>query len=455
MVNITVKDVLEATRGELLCGNDNIELTDVSTDSRETKNGDLYVPIIGEKVDGHRFIESALEKASATLTSEHEGVVDSSKPYIKVKDTQKALQDLGAYIRNRYTMPVVGVTGSVGKTTTREMITAAISVGMKCFHTEGNYNSQIGVPITLSKMTGDYEAAVIEMGISDFGHMDILSNMVKPDICVVTVIGVAHIEYMKTQENIRKEKLSIINAMSEGGLLLLNGDDELLRAVKDDMPCRVMTYGCSDDCDFKGANIRIEDDLTVFECVHEDQTVTVRMNAMGKHNVRNALAGIAVAYNMGIPMDKTKDAFEDFSGLRQRVLKIENKYTILDDTYNASPDSMKASIDVLCDMDVIGKKYAVLGDMFELGVNSLVYHREVGEYICNKKIDEVIVIGEDSQEIKKAIEECETSYATTASFANNSEVAEYLKSKMNPEDVVLIKGSNGMHLNEVVNILAE
>jgi UDP-N-acetylmuramoyl-tripeptide--D-alanyl-D-alanine ligase len=449
-----VRDILAATGGFLLCGNEDTVITDICINSKEVKPGDLFVPIIGERVDAHRFIESALETCAATLTSEHNNVVVSDKAFIRVDDTVKALQAIGSYIRNRYNMPVIGVTGSVGKTTTREMITAAISTSKKCFHTEGNFNSQIGVPITLSKMTDEYEAAVIEMGISEPGQMDVLSSMVKPDICVVTVIGVAHIEFMKTRENIRKEKLSIINGMSENGLLLINGDDDMLSEVKDSMPCRTITFGCSEACDFRAENIRIENDMTVFECVHEQEQVTVKMNVMGKHNVRNALAGIAAAYSIGIPMETAAGAFESFAGQRQRIMKLENRYTILDDTYNASPDSMKASIDVLCDMECAGKKFAVIGDMFELGADSLLYHRQIGEYLCDKKIDEVIVIGEHAQEVKKALDECDTKYAKTYSFSDNEEVALYLMAIMEPEDIVLIKGSNGMHLNEIVNILA-
>lgn len=453
MENITVKDILRATGGFLLCGDENTVLKDICIDSRKIKEGDLFVPLLGGNVDAHRFIESAMETGAATLTSQHNNVVISEKAFIRVDDTEKALQAIGLYIRNRYHMPMVGVTGSVGKTTTREMITAAIAMDRPCFHTEGNLNSQQGVPITLSSMTGEYEAAVIEMGISEPGQMKVLSSMVKPDIAVVTLIGVAHIEYLKTRENIRTEKLDIISSLSEGGLLLLNGDDVLLHEIKDSLPCRTMTYGCGEDCDFRAENIRFEEGFTVYDAVYKNERATVRMNVLGKHNIRNSLAGMAVAHELGIPFEISSKAYENFHGQRQRILTQKNRYTILDDTYNASPDSMKASIDVLCDIDCTGKKYAVLGDMFELGENSLEYHRQIGEYLCDKKIDAVIVIGEHAQEIKKALDECDTKHAETFSFSDNEEVAISLMALLRPEDIVLIKGSNGMHLNEVVNIL--
>lgn len=454
MVDITVKDILSATGGALLCGDENTALTDICINSKEAKEGDLFVPIIGARVDGHRFIESALQTAAATLTSEHDNVVIADKPYIRVDDTVAALQAIGRYIRQRYCdIPVVAVTGSVGKTTTREMITAAVGAGMRCFHTEGNYNSIYGEPITVSRMTDEYDAAVLELGIGKPGEMDILTDIAQPDICVVTTIGVAHIEYMGSLENTRKEKLSIIKGMREGGTLYINGDDPLLYEIKDEMPCRVYTYGCGEGMDFRAVNVRTEDGCSVYDMVHGDDVVTVRVGMMGIHNVRNSLVALAVAHQLGVPYEKSSKVFENFEGLRQKVISLPGKYTIIDDTYNASPDSMRASVDVLCDMKCEGKKYVVLGDMLELGDRSDEYHYEVGEYLRDKKIDEVIVIGEHAQKIKEAIDASGTKHARTVTFADTEEIALYLMALMKPEDIVLLKGSNGMKLNEVVNIL--
>lgn len=453
MENITVKDVVKVTGGFLLCGDENTVLTDICTDSRKIQQGDLFVPIIGEHQDAHRYIESAMEIGAATLTSEHNDVVISEKAFIRVDDTTKALQDIGGYIRSRYDIPVIGVTGSVGKTTTREMIAAAIGSAKKCYQTKRNYNSQIGVPITLSGLTAEAEAAVIEMGISEPGQMEILSNLVKPDICVVTNIGVAHIEFMKTQENICREKLSITSHMKDGGLLLINGDDELLVKAAENMKYKTLTYGLGEACDFRGVNIRIENSTTIFDCVYKNKKLTVTLNALGKHNVRNALAGIAVSHKLGIPMETSAKALESFEGQRQRVIQLPNRYTIIDDTYNASPDSVKASIDVLCDIGVKGKRYIVLGDMLELGEKSIQYHRQIGEYLRDKRIDNVIVIGEYAQEIKRALDESTVKYAETYVFTDREEIGIYLMATMKPEDIVLIKGSNGMKLNELVNFL--
>ena len=454
MENITVKDIVEITGGVLMCGNPDTPVMDVCINSRDIKEGDLFIPIIGEKVDAHRFIESALEVGAATLTSRHNDIVIAQKPYIRVDNTEDALKRIGAAVRRRMTMPVVAVTGSVGKTTTREMITMALASAKRTFHTEKNLNSQIGVPITLSKMSSQDEIAVLELGISEPGQMDILSEMVLPDMAVVTTIGVAHIEYMKTQENIRKEKLSVVHFMKEGGTLFLNGDDKLLKEAKEteQLNCRTLFYGTQDWCDYYAKDIVYHDSYTTFTCVHGEQEVPVVLNTLGKHNVGNCVVALAVANENGIPMEVAAAPFGNFEGQRQRVIHLENKFTLIDDTYNASPDSMKASINVLCDMPCEGRRIAVLGDMFELGEKEVLYHKEIGEFLLDKPVDEVLVLGELSQNIKKVIDEADTRIQTY-SVSDKEEAAIYLMATVKPEDLVLLKASNGMNLKEIVEIL--
>lgn len=454
MENITVKDIVEITGGKLLCGDADTVLTDICIDSRYINAGDLFIPLLGEKNDGHNYIDSAMKIGAATLTEQHDSM-EADKPFVRVEDTMRALQDIGVHIRNKFEIPLVGVTGSVGKTTTREMIAAALSTAKNCYQTPKNYNSQIGLPITLSGLKQEHEVAVIEMGISEAGQMDILTHMVRPDICVVSVIGVAHMETMKTQENIRKEKLSIIHGMHENGLLLINGDDKLLHEIKDQMPCRTMTYGCGEDSDYRACNITSQDEYTVFDCIHGDQKVAVKLKLLGIHNVRNCLAALAVADQMGIPMEQAAEAFPVFEGQRLKLRKHKNGFKILDDTYNASPDSMKASIDVLYDYQCGGKKIAVLGDMLELGDESPKYHREVGEYLLNKQIAEVHLIGEEVQAIKSVLEENGNIAPKVYLYKNLEEISQYLLSTMKSEDIVLLKGSHGMKLDEVVKLLVK
>lgn len=452
MYNITVQEIVDATGGVLLCGDKNTVIQDICINSKEIKSGDLFVPIIGEKVDAHRFIESALQIGAATLTSEHTGVVVSEKPFIYVSDTVTALQKIASYIRDHFQNKVIGVTGSVGKTTTRQMIATVLSGCLKTYQTAGNQNSQIGVSLTLSNLDMDADVAVLEMGISEFGQMDRLSSIVKPDICVVTMIGVAHIEYMKTQENIRREKLSITNHMQKNGVLFLNGDDPLLAEIKDDTGVKTFTYGVSGTCDYRAENLHMENYRYVYDFVHGNTRMQVVLNALGKHNVGNSLVGLAIADYMGLDLEKAAAGLQNFEGLRQKLIEIPGKYTIIDDTYNASPDSMKASLNVLEELETDGKKIAVLGDMFELGDNEEAYHYELGKFVATKKIDELVVVGELSQQIVKAVRDCEASIKCY-SFKDNGEVVLYLLSVMHPEDIALIKGSNGMHMDEIVSNL--
>ena len=449
MFDIRVKDIVEATGGKLLCGDENIEIKDVCIDSREIKPGDIFVPIIGEKVDAHIYIESVMETAAATLTSQHNGVVISDKPYIFVYDTQKALQDIGTFIRNRFDIPMIGVTGSVGKTTTREMISAALNECVNVYQTEKNYNSQIGTPIVLSRLTKDADVAVLEMGMSDFGQMDILSKIVRPDICVVTMIGVAHIEFLKTQENIRTEKLSIVNHMNPDGVLFLNGDDPMLAEVRGKTGVKTLYFGTSEECEYRAENIHIENYKYAYDYVHGDIRVPVVINALGRHNVTNSLVGMAIADYMGLDLHKAAEGFAHFKGSRQNLIDIPGKYTIIDDTYNASPDSMKAAINVISELESKGRKFVVLGDMFELGDNSETFHYEIGEYIADKPIDELVVVGELAQNIMKAVED-KGSKVHCTTLKDTEEVALYLMSAMKPDDIVLLKASNGMHLNRIV-----
>ncbi|MBR1599201.1 MAG: UDP-N-acetylmuramoyl-tripeptide--D-alanyl-D-alanine ligase [Lachnospiraceae bacterium] len=456
MENITVKDIVEMTGGVLLCGDENTVVTDVCINSKEIKEGDLFVPIIGENVDAHRFIESALETGAATLTSEHDGVIVAEKPYIRVDNTQVALQRIGEGIRTRLIdVPIVAVTGSVGKTTTRTMIAHALAAGKKTYQTEKNYNSQIGVPITLSRMSSENEIAVLELGISEDGQMDTLSYMVRPDMAVVTTIGVAHIEFMKTRENIRKQKLSIIHSMKKGGTLFLNGDDDMLQdAVKTEkLTCKTIYYGTENWCDYYAKDIAYHSDHTTFTCVHGVQQIEVKLKAFGKHNVANCVAALAVANENGVSLEKAAAYMESYEGPRQKIIRADGKFTMIDDTYNASPDSMRASINVLCDMPCDGKRIAVLGDMLELGEKSEEYHRDIGRYLLGKPVDEVYVIGELAAYIKDEMKQSDSENIRVFSFSDNEEAAMSLVAILQPEDVLLVKASNGMHLNELVSIL--
>ncbi|PNV59686.1 UDP-N-acetylmuramoyl-tripeptide--D-alanyl-D-alanine ligase [Clostridium sp. chh4-2] len=449
MEGITVKDIVEATNGTLLCGEPELSLDHISIDSRSMKGSALFVPLIGEKVDAHRFIGQALENgAAAVLTSEHDSA-ESLHPYIRVKDTKKALQDIGRYYRKRLSLPLIGVTGSVGKTTTREMIAAALSAGYQVYKTPGNHNSQVGVPITISEITKEDEIGVIELGMSEPGELTIIAQIARIDMAVVTNIGVTHIEQLGSRENIYREKMTIQDGLKPGGILLLNGDDDMLMNTKGREGFRTLYYGTGENCDYRAVDIRLENGYPHFMAVHGDQKAEIQLSIMGMHNVLNAMAALAAACEYGVPMEKAGETLGRFTGFKNRQqIDTVNGITVIDDTYNASPVSMKAGIDVLLSIQNPGRKIAVLADMKELGENASEFHYEVGAYISQKPVDTVAVLGELAKYIADGITQNNTEIKVLR-FEEKNALKEYLDGELKAGDAVLFKGSNSMNLGEI------
>lgn len=447
MEQVTIRDIVKATGGKLLCGNPDKEITGFSIDSREGREDYLFVPIIGERVDAHRFIEGALKINGATLTSEHDEMEDE-KPWIRVDDTVKAMQRIGTAYRNRLDLPVVAVTGSVGKTTTREMIAWAMASEKKVFQTIGNQNSQIGVPLTLSRMTAEDEAAVLEIGMSERGQIETLTKMIRPNIAVVTVIGVSHIMQLKSQENICLEKMDIIKGLPEDGKVFLNGDDPFLTPYRGKLGFETYFYGLSKDCDYRAENIFQDDEGVDFDFVIQGEPACkVRLSVLGDHNVKNALAALGICHQMGISVKNAARALTFFHGQRQKIVRTDG-LTLIEDAYNASPDSMKASLNVLASME--GRKIAVLADMLELGDREEAFHKEVGKFLGKLKIDDLYCVGPLSTKIIDGATE-ENPALHTEHFDDNEELSTFLEAYLTQGDCVLFKGSNGMKLSEVIS----
>lgn len=443
---ITIKQIVEITGGTLLCGNEMETINDFCIDSRKMAKDMLFVPIIGERVDGHQFIESALKNGGATLTQQHEEKEDIH-PWIRVENTIEAMQKIAKWYRMQMKFPVVAITGSVGKTTTREMVTRALEAKYTVFHTEGNYNSQAGVPLTIARMTGEEEVAVLEAGMSQFGEMSALEEMIRPDIAVFTNIGVAHIENLGTQDNICKEKMELAKHITEKGAIVLNGDDPILMAHKEQLKGTIITYGTGKDCDYRATNIRIEQGKTKFTCSYQGESFEITMDVLGEHNVLNALSAFAVSGWLEIPMEQVCHQFEAFEGTRQKIYSLKD-YTIIDDTYNASPDSMKASIRVLSEIPCNGRRIAVLADMLELGEKTEQYHREVGAFLAENNIEELYTYGTLSAYL---LEEAKKTNSTIKgkSFMDREQLLSFLKGHIQKGDCMLLKGSNGMKLSEI------
>lgn len=472
MIPVKIKDIVREVKGILLCGDENKEIIYVSTNSKDIKDGSLFVPIIGEKVDAHTFIEHVLEQgAEAVFTSKHIIRPDckEDKAYILVEDTKKALQDFAAYYRSLFSIPVVGITGSVGKTTTKEMVAAALAVKYKVLKTEGNMNSQIGLALMMFRIERDTQIAVIEMGISEEGEMERLVHIAKPETAVVTNIGVSHIGQLGSKENIRKEKLNIINEMKPGGKLYVNADDTLLsevgssaaislsknsKNVLNQVDC--VYYGMGENAQALAKNIKTAEKETSFDFVYDGEYEAITLSVLGNHNVGNALAALAVAKQYGISTAAAKTGLKAYAPIARRGQILEyNGVQIIDDTYNASPDSMKSGIDVLLEIKALTRRIAVLADVLELGSVSRDCHFEVGEYIAEKaikghKLDLLVTVGEEA----KAIADGAKNQVSVASFANNAQAAMFLKENIVSGDSILIKGSRGMHMEELVNALS-
>lgn len=491
MENLRVKEIVKAVGGTLIYGEEDISVLTVSTNSKEISENGLFVPIIGEKVDAHNFIEDAFEHgAMVTFTSKRIQNFQKNKAYIMVEDTLKALQNLAIYYREKFDIPFIGITGSVGKTTTKEMIATLLEVKYNVLKTEGNMNSQVGVPLMILRLNQSHEIAVIEMGMSEEGEMEKLAKIVKPSIAVITNIGVSHMEMLGTRENIRKEKLNIINEFKDSAILFLNGNDILLKEIyeqkrlhkytKNAQKCDIIevsdstlsklenaniyAYGTEDFCEYGGSNIKTVGEEThfVYSNQHRLQeggadsrakSEEIKLGVLGIHNVFNALVALAIGEYFHISGKEVKKALLDYRPIAMRgQIKEYHGIKVIDDSYNASPDSMKSGISILLELPNVKRRIAVLADVLELGEMSYACHYEVGEFIAGKNLDLVLTVGEEAKAIVQAINH-NNQCISTASFEHNEEAFNFLKEYLKVGDSILVKGSRGMHTEEIVEAL--
>ena len=421
------------------------------TDSRNPVEGGLFIALEGDKFDGHEFIDKAVEDgAAAVMCRKH---TDASVPVIYVDDTKSALIKLAAYYRSTFSIPVIGLTGSVGKTTTKEMIALVVSSAFKTIKTKGNLNNEIGMPLTLLSMEADTQCAVVEMGMNHAGEISLLTSAAKPTIGVITNIGVSHIENLGSRDNILKAKLEIIEGMKKDSPLILNGDNDKLRGIMSDR-FRVIFYGIDDPvCKVRADNIREFDDHTQFTAVYSGERVCVDLPAIGRHNVYNALAAIAVGTQLGISLSDCAKALEKYvpAGMRQNIVK-KNGVTFIEDCYNASPDSVKASLSALNSVTA-KRRIAVLGDMLELGSYSSEAHSQCGEYCAQSGVDILLTLGEKS--LFTADSASRAGVKLVRSFTDGGELAEYLAKRLREGDAVVFKASHGVHLENVIEKVYE
>lgn len=482
MEALSVKLIVKAVEGTLLFGSEKEEITSVSTNSREVKSGALFVPIKGERVDGHRFIDGAIEAgAKAVFTEIIPETIKEGAVYIKVEDSLRALQSLAAYYRSKFSIPVVGITGSVGKTTTKEMIAAVLATKYRVVKTQGNMNSQVGLSLTLFQIEKEHQVAVVEMGMSEPGEMARLAAIAKPTISVVTNIGVSHIGQLGSQENIRREKLNIIDENTGNNSLYVNGQDTLLKELKhfkaellkeenriplSEKTCKalryteLLTYGIGEGYSYGALKVKSQNETTSFYYVSDKAKEEVTLHVLGEHNVMNGVVALAIGEQLGIAPAVGKEGLLTYEpiAMRGQILK-KNDMVIIDDTYNASPDSMKSGVHVLLSLEGVRKRFAVLADVLELGEAAYELHYQVGESIAldarnGQRIDELVTIGEQAKAIADAVNNSEIGIKTV-SYMSNADAIAYLKEVMGPKDAVLVKGSRGMHTDEIVKALSE
>lgn len=451
MEHVTVADIVKAVGGRLLCGSPETPVRHISLDSRTMQGDDLFVPIIGAKVDAHRFIEGAFTAGAVAAFTSEDDAKEDSHPWIRVADTVRALQDLGAWYRQFLKMPVVGVTGSVGKTTTREMISAALSARFSVTGTTGNSNGQLGVPIMVCQADLSAGAAVLEMGISEPGEMPRIARVARPDVAVVTNIGVSHIENLGSREGICREKMQITGNFGRQQVAVLNGDEPLLAAYREGASFRTVFYGMGPENDYRAEQVRLENGWTYFTAVTPSGSLEVSLQVPGQHNVRNALAALAAAEQLGVPAEEAAARLAQYSGFARRLqIYSQDGVTLIDDSYNASPESMQAALQVLSDQTATGRRAAVLADMKELGPDSPAFHRQVGEFAAQCPVDQFFLVGDLIRHLGKVLEEAGKPVCYCAS---NSEAVKELKGWKQTGDVILFKGSNSMKLGEIIQEL--
>lgn len=454
MRNMTLANIA-ACLGQSLCqagGREQFEITGAVLDSRKVEPGFAFFATRGERVDGHSFIPQVAEKGAALVICEEAPTVNV--PYIIVENTFMALKQVAAFYREQLTIPVIGVTGSVGKTSTKEMIAAGLSTKFNVLKTQGNFNNEVGLPLTILSIRDEHEAAVVEMGINHFGEMRRLGQVAKPDICVITNIGQCHLENLIDRDGILRAKTEIFENMSKDGFVVLNGDDDKLATIKEVHGRKPYFFGVGPEGMVPKDVFAVEiQSKGLFGSNFQMQLLGDDLDAFvplpGQHMVINAMAAACVGRILGMTNEEVLAGIASVqaTGGRSNIIKAENK-TIIDDCYNANPVSMKSAIDLLTMAQ--GPKVVVLGDMFELGADELALHREVGQYAAIARLDRMIFIGDMAKEMYEGAMKLRAMpeyYPDKAAFFAAHKAEEFA------ETTVLVKASHGMHFEEIVEWL--
>ncbi len=451
MERLLLSEIVTAVRGSFGYPGD-IEVSSISTDTRTIEKGAVFVALKGKNFDGHNFAEKAMELGAAAVITER--AIEGAKCII-VDSTQAALLEIAGYYRDKFNIRLVGITGSVGKTTTKEFVSLVMSKKYKTLKTEKNFNNEIGLPMTLFNLTKEHEAAVIEMGMSNFGEISRLSLIAKPSLCLITNIGYSHIENLGSQENILKAKMEILDGADENAPLILSKDDKFLKDIGNIENRKIVYYSVSDtSADVYASDIQTKSDKIEFNINSDGKSHKAVINCLGEHNVKNALAAFCVGREYEISPKDMIDAIGEFTpdGIRQKLSDI-NGVKIIADCYNSSPDSAKSALHMLSQIDTQGRKIAVLGDMLELGQLSRELHKAVGEAVCGEGIDLLLCYGEMSKYYISGAVKKGFAQDKAMIFDSKEELSRFLKSIIKEGDAVLFKASRAMKFESIIEEL--
>jgi len=434
-----------------------MEIKGVSTDSRKIRQGELFVALRGDRFDGHDFVLDAISNGAcgavverSVLESRYESL-GKVRNLLPVEDTLFALQEMAHLHRQKFAVPVIGITGSNGKTTTKEMTASILKQKGPVLKNEGNLNNHIGVPLTLLKMEAVHRSAVVEMGMSAPGEIDLLARLVSPDIGVITNIGPAHLEFLGSMDGVAAAKAELLDNLAAGGTAVLNADDRYFEALSDRFSGRVLSFGMNAGAAVRAQDIRQGDDYTDFELVAQGAAARVRLRALGRHNISNALAAAAAALAAGMAVEAVKYGLDDFTPVSMRSeVRVINGRTVLADYYNANPGSVKAALETLVTLRPGARSVAVLGDMLELGEQGAEEHREIGRFAARLGVDVIIALGELSARILEGASDAGMPKSALFAATSHAEAAGLLTRQSRIGDAVLIKGSRGMKMEKIL-----
>lgn len=455
---MNIKELVKACKGQQILGGLDDTIKGIVIDSRKANRDNAFVAIIGENLDGHKFIDSAYDNGCRTFIISDKNVeLPIRKDVINVilvEDTQLAMGYMSTYYKEKFNIPYIGVTGSVGKTTTRDMIYSALTGKFNAHKNVGNLNNHLGVPLTLFELNKDHECAVIEMGMSHFKEIEYLADMVHPQIGVISNIGLSHVENLGSQEGILEAKLEITKNFDKNNTLIVNGDDRLLATLKNKkLPYKLKTFGFNKDNDIYCEKYSTTRTNISFDCNIEGKTESFTVPTVGEHNILNAMSAILVSLELGLNLNEIRNGLERYTATGMRLDIVESeKYTVINDCYNASPDSMKSALKVLNTFDT--RKVAILGDMFEMGNMAEIGHRQVGSAVV-ENADLLITIGNDSKYIGDESVSLGFNKNKVFHFYTKEDLFNQIDSIIEKDDTILVKASRGMKLEEIVERLLE